>query len=275
MKKSSLSIVIPVYRGGASITALVEKTLKTLKDLRPEIVLVNDASPDNSHEKCLALQRRFPASVVYVRLSINAGEHNAVMAGLRHAGGERALIMDDDNQNTPEDVRRMMALMDEKHCDVVFGYYEKKRHSLFRNLGSAFNGFVAGLMLGKPKGLYLCSFKLMNRFVIDEVARYQGPYPYIDGLILRVSRNLGTVLVKHNERLEGRSSYTLVKLIRLWLAMFTNFSVLPLRAASLVGFFFALAGFGYGAWLVIQKLLTNAEIPGWTSLITTVVFFSG
>ncbi len=274
-RKTGLSIVIPVYRGAGSITGLVEKCLKTLESWQPEVVLVNDASPDHSHEKCRALHKRFPRQVSYLRLSINAGEHNAVMAGLRQAKGDRALIMDDDNQNSPDDVKRMMSLMDQKDLDVVFGYYAKKKHSLFRNLGSAFNGAVARIMLGKPKDLYLCSFKLINRFMIDEITRYVGPYPYIDGLVLRVSRNFGTVLVQHNERLEGRSNYTLVKLIRLWLAMFTNFSILPLRAAALSGFVFALAGFGYGTWLVVQKLFSDTEIAGWTSLITAVVFFSG
>ena len=92
---------------------------------------------------------------------------------------------------------------------MVFSCYEKKRHSWLRNLGSRFNNYVASLLLNKPRDLYLSSFKALSRFAVNELVKYTGPYPYVDGLILRFTRNYSRVLVRHDPRAEGRSGYTL------------------------------------------------------------------
>ncbi|KPK66858.1 MAG: glycosyl transferase family 2 [Gemmatimonas sp. SG8_38_2] len=269
-----LSAVIPVYNGAKTIVPLVEMLQRELGgkyDL--EVVLVNDCSADSSADKCRGLAERF-SWVKFINLSKNFGEHNAVMAGLSFCTGDCAVILDDDFQNPPSEVDKLASKLQEGY-DVVFAYYEKKQHHFLRNLGSRFNNFIATTLLNKPFDLYLCSFKVINRFLIDEVTKYQGPYPYLDGLILRTTRNYGTQLVEHSKREKGESNYTTVKLIRLWLNMFTNFSILPLRVASMVGFLFSLLGFLYAISIVIEKIL-NPELPlGWTSLISTVLIVSG
>ncbi len=158
---------------------------------------------------------------------------------------------------------------------MVFSSYEKKRHHPFRNLGSRFNNLVASILLKKPGDLYLSSFKVISRFLIDEVTRYDGPYPYVDGLILRASSNYTSQLVLHDPRGEGQSGYTLRKLLNLWLNMFTNFSVLPLRIASLAGFIFALLGLVIATAFLIEKL-RNPQLPaGWASTIIILLVVSG
>ncbi|MHC4920795.1 MAG: glycosyltransferase family 2 protein [Planctomycetota bacterium] len=269
-----LSIVIPVYNGASSIKPLVERLHEELKaHYELEIVLVNDCSPDNSAEACAALAERH-GWVRFIHLARNFGEHNAVMAGLNYCTGDCAVIMDDDFQNPPTEVVKLVEKLQEGY-DVAYSYYETKKHNLFRNLGSYFNNAVASVMIKKPWGLYLSSFKAINRFTIDEVVKYEGPYPYIDGLILRATRNYGTQLVQHDPRHEGRSNYTLRKLMRLWLNMFTNFSILPLRVASIAGFVFALIGVVLAVVFLIEKL-ANPELPvGWTSTVVIILIISG
>lgn len=269
-----LSVVVPVYNSANTLEQLA-KILR--EELSPhydlELVLVNDCSQDDSAEVCRKLARAHPW-IRFVNLSRNFGEHNAVMAGLTYCSGDCAAIIDDDFQNPPSEVRKLVEKLRKGH-DVVFSEFETKQHGTLRNLGSRFNNAVANIMLDKDRDLYLSSFKVINRFLIDEITRYSGPYPYIDGLILRTTCNIGTVLVEHNPREEGHSNYTLRKLVRLWLNMFTNFSILPLRVASLAGMAFAIAGLGLAVLFVIEKL-NNPEMPaGWTSIAVLLLVVSG
>src|SRR3954447_152617 len=193
----SLSIVIPVYNGAATIEPLVGRLIDVLGTDGLRIVLVNDGSTDGSDEACRALRDSFPEVIVYLKLAKNFGEHNAVMAGLHHAHGDYVVIMDDDFQNPPEEVPRLIDHACVHDYDVVYTYYPRKRHHWFRNLGSRFNDLCANLLLDKPRDLYLSSFKCLNRFSVREIIKYSGPYPYIDGLILRTTRSIGTIEVRH------------------------------------------------------------------------------
>ena len=269
-----LSVVIPVYRGARTIGPLVQRLEAELQphhDL--EIVLVNDGSPDDSAAVCRSLAASRP-HLRFVDLARNFGEHNAVMAGLNHCSGDAAVILDDDFQNPPSEVRK---LTDElaKGYDVVWSRYETKQHGWFRNLGSRFNDRIATMMLGKPPDLYLSSFKAMTRMVIDEVVRYQGPYPYIDGLILRVTHRFSTVECHHDPRAVGKSGYTLRKLIALWLNMFTSFSVKPLRIASVAGLAVALIGVVFAIACLLEHFWYPQIQSGWASTIVTLLIVSG
>jgi len=273
---NSLTVVIPVYKGALTITNVCETLIDTCsKSVDFEIVLVNDYSPDNSHDVCLQLYKEYPQIIKYVRLAKNVGEHNAVMAGLSVADKDYIVIMDDDCQNTTEDVIRLLDYATKENYDVVYTYYAEKKHSWFRNLGSRFNDIVATVMLRKPKNLYLSSFKLINRFVVNEIIKYKGPFPYIDGLILQITSNIGRIEAEHKERRVGKSSYTLIKLVSLWSNMFTNFSILPLRVSVLCGFIFTLIGFSLGLYSIYEKIVLGISIRGWASLIITIITFSG
>jgi glycosyltransferase involved in cell wall biosynthesis len=270
-----LSVVIPVYNGAKTIGPLVqalEKELASRFDF--EMVLVNDGSPaDNSADVCENLSRNNPR-VKFLDLSRNFGEHNAVMAGFNYCTGEAAVIVDDDFQNPPSEVIKLVDELNEGY-DVVYSYYKRKEHRFLRNLGSSFNNLVASILIRKPIDLYLSSFKAINRFVIDELVKYRGPHPYIDGLILRITRNYSRVLVQHDPSLKGRSGYTFWKLVSLWLNMFTSFSVLPLRVATILGFMFSMAGLVGAVAFFIEKLL-NPDLPvGWASLIISLFIISG
>jgi undecaprenyl-phosphate 4-deoxy-4-formamido-L-arabinose transferase len=270
-----VTIVIPVYNGARTIEPLADRLIAVLTTNALQIVLVNDGSPDNSDEVCRSLCQRHPAIITYVRLAKNFGEHNAVMAGLRHARGDYVVIMDDDFQNPPEEVTRLIDHACTHEYDVVYSFYPRKQHHWFRNLGSRFNDWVATFMLNKPRDLYLSSFKCLSRFAVGEIIKYTGPYPYLDGLALRCTRNIGTIEVRHEPRREGQSSYTFRKLVRLWLNMFVNFSVMPLRVSTLMGLLFSGFGFLMGLWVIVEKILEPEMQAGWASVIVAIVVFSG
>jgi len=271
-----LSIIIPVYNSEKTISPLVEKILDEAgKICALEIILVNDRSGDNSEAVCISLYEKFKPRLKYYSLAKNVGEHNAVMAGLNQMNGDFAIIMDDDFQNPVSELIKLYEFVLINDVDVVYTFYEKKQHSFFRNLGSSFNNRVANIMLKKPKDLYLSSFKLINRYLVEEIIKYDLPFPYIDGLILRTTSRIGKIQVIHEKRSEGHSNYTLTKLVNLWMNMFTNFSILPLRVAMAVGFLFAIFGVGLGVYSVIEKIM-NPSLPlGYTSLIVAIAVFAG
>ncbi|OGU39000.1 MAG: glycosyl transferase family 2, partial [Ignavibacteria bacterium GWA2_36_19] len=228
-QKLGLTIVIPVYNSEDSLSRLTDHLVNSLSgDYKLEIILVNDCSNDNSEKICIALYEKYNSIVKFYSLSKNVGEHNAVMAGLNYTTGDFIVIMDDDFQNPISEVIKLVEYAKEQSYDVVYTYYDRKQHHFLRNLGSKFNDKVANVMLKKPKDLYLSSFKLISKFLVKEIIKYDLPFPYIDGLILRTTNNIGKIQVHHQERNVGKSGYTLTKLVSLWLNMFTNFSILPL-----------------------------------------------
>jgi len=270
----ALTIVIPVYKGATSITELVAALEALTICGGHEIVLVNDGSPDDSLAVCRDLVARARVPITLVDLSRNYGEHNAVMAGLRHARGGHVITMDDDLQNPPEEVERLLAFAQESGHQVIYTYYDEKQHAVWRNLGSGFTNWVAGFVLDKPKGFYLSSFRCMTAFVAREITRYDGPFPYVDGLILQVTQDIDRLLVRHLPRAVGRSNYTMRRLLRLWLSMFVNFSVMPLRLSTLTGFALSLIG-TIGSMVAVTEALFFDPPAGWASLMAAVLLLSG
>jgi len=276
MRIQDISIIIPVFNSEKTLAPLVDLLVEKLSDSGLlEIVLINDCSQDNSEQVCIGLFKKYPEKIRLFSLAKNVGEHNAVMAGLNQSNGEYAVIMDDDFQNPVSEVIKLIEFAVNNNYDAVYTYYPDKKHSWFRNIGSAFNDKIANIMLKKPSNLYLSSFKIMNRFLIDEIIKYDLPFAYIDGLILRTTSNIGQIQVEHDFRKGGKSGYTLKKLISLWLNMFTSFSVFPLRIAMFLGFVFSIVGFILGL-VVLYWWYTGEKLPvGYSSQMVGISMFSG
>ena len=268
-----LSICIPVYNGADTIGKLVEKLQETFKSYEVEIVMANDGSRDNSSEVCQKLVENY-SNCRFIDLRRNNGEHNAVMCTLNYCTGDYAVIIDDDLQNPPEEILKLLEEI-QKGYDVVYSKYHQKKHHWFRNFGSKINDIFATWLLEKPKNLYLCSFKIINRAVINEIIKYKGPFPYIDGLILRCTSNISSVFVQHNARTSGKSNYTLSKLIHLWLSMFVNFSIKPMRAMMGIGGLVMLSSVVLAIYFIIDKILNPEIVSGWTSLMVILLFLGG
>ena len=250
-----LSVVIPVYNSEGTIARLVERLHVCLGDWDFEIVLVNEGSVHGSEQVCQQLADTHD-TVQFISLRRNFGEFNAVLCGLTHARGQYTAIIDDDFQNPPESILTLLKTAERGQFDVVYSRYAEKKHHWFRNVGSWLVNALTTYSLGKPRGLYLSSFKLIRREVVDEIIAYTGPYPYIDGLIFRVTRNIGSVEVPHNPRSEGQSNYTLRKLIALFLNVFIGYSLWPIRIFTVAG------AVMFGLGLVTGLILLAGELAG-------------
>jgi glycosyltransferase involved in cell wall biosynthesis len=275
MTALALSIVIPVYNGAHSIGALVDALQALAVPGGHEIVLVNDGSPDDSLEICRGLLARAAVPMTLVDLARNFGEHNAVMAGLRETHGAHVITMDDDLQNPPAEVLRLLEHAQRGGADVVYARPVEKHHAGWRNLGSRFTNRVAVFVLDKPKGLYLSSFRCISAFAVQQAIAYEGPFPYVDGLLLQVTQRVDSLAVEHLPRAHGRSNYTLRRLVRLWLNMFVNFSVMPLRLSTFTGIGLSILGLVGAIWAAASALFFEKTPPGWASLTVAVMLLSG
>ncbi len=196
------------------------------------------------------------------------------MAGLNHVSGNIVVIMDDDLQHPPEAIRDMIKAISDGF-DVCYTNYLNRKHKLWKKIGSQFNDWAATKLLGKPKGLYLSSFKALRKEVVDEVIKYDGPYAYVDGLILDITNSITVIDIEHRDRLEGEGNYSLLNSISLWMKMATSFSISPLRFASFMGFALAFLSIIMIGVILFQKMLHPEMAAGWTSLIATVLFIGG
>ena len=271
------SIIIPCYKSALSIRKVVEETGKELNKLGRtpfEFVLVDDYSPDGGDTlrelRALADENDF---VRVVELAQNAGQHNAVMAGLNVADGDVLIAMDDDGQTHWS---QLSVLFDEfdKGFDIVYGYYPEKKHSGFRNFGSWINYVSFRVLIGKPKDLKTSSFWIIRKYVRDYVVQYKSQYTHLQGLFLRTTRNISSVPVKHFDRTHGKSGYTIKKLIGLW-SNVMGFSIVPLRIARNTGLFFSVLSLLGALAIVLKKILAPTSAVGWYSMMVCICFFSG
>ncbi|MDR6807594.1 undecaprenyl-phosphate 4-deoxy-4-formamido-L-arabinose transferase [Dyadobacter sp. BE34] len=268
-----LSVIIPVYNSEKTIRPLIEKLQATLSEISFEIVMVNDGSRDRSEQVCRELSDTY-ANVRFISLRRNYGEFNAVMCGLNWAYGNYCVMIDDDFQNPPEEILKLVETAESGDYDVVYTYYAKKQHSVGRNMGSKFVNWLTSYLLNKPKDLYLSSFKLIRQEVVQEIIKYHGPYPYIDGLIFRITRNIGTVQVAHQKREEGASNYTFHKLISLFLNILFCYSSLPIRFFVPIGVGLFSLGFLLLLFLTIQWII-GPDPKGWQVVTATIIFIGG
>lgn len=273
----NLSFVIPCYKCENTIVSVINEIFQTISKRNEydcEIILVNDCSPDNTRNVINDLAKN-DKRIKTIHFSKNFGQHSALIAGYKKAIGSIVISLDDDGQTPANQVFELIDQLNDGY-DVVFASYDEKKHGITRNIGSKINDKMAKILINKPKNLYLSSYFVAKDFVIKEVIKYNNPYPYISGLILRVTSNICNVPVKHRVREVGKSGYTLGKLISLWLNGFTAFSVKPLRIATVTGFICAVIGFLYGLWTIINKLFIHVDAPlGYSSLMATLVFIGG
>ncbi len=275
MKPPHVSVVVPVYNSERTIAELVERMNLQLHDCEHNFVLVNDGSRDRSYQICRGLADSDPR-VKFISFFRNYGQLSAIFAGLREADGEVIIVMDDDLQNPPEEVHKLLAAINQGY-DFVFGApIGTTRQPLGRRVGSYLNRKMSEYLFEKPKGLYASSYFAMTRQLAREIVKYDGPYPYISGFIFRTTSNGCNVPVEHRPRQHGESGYTFGKLIGLWLRGFTNFSVVPLRLSVFVGLTSTAMGIIVLIYILVHKILAwDVVATGWTSIIGTVLLSSG
>lgn len=273
---TSVSFVIPCYRSEQTIAGVVEEITQTMGQLPGytfEIILVNDCSPDDTFQTIRQLCGQYD-NLIGINLARNFGQHSAIMAGLHYATGDVCVFLDDDGQTPANEVEKLLDAI-AAGADVAMASYDHKMHSHFRNWGSKVNECMMHIMLHKPRELFVSSYFAVKRFVADSMLQYSNSYPYLPGLLLRATKNIVNVPVHHREREVGTSGYTLKKLLGLWFNGFTAFSVVPLRVATAVGVTSAFAGFIYGIYTIIRKLVDPNILLGFSSIMAAILFIGG
>lgn len=268
-----ISVVVPVYKSHECVAELVRQVSDALKNFDWELVMVNDCSPDTSWQEILKASEK-ESRVLGINLRKNGGQDLAILAGLNSASGKWVVIMDDDLQHSPYDIPKLYNEA-QKGFDVVYADFKQKKQKLWKNLGSALNGKVSELALGKPKGIYLSPFKIINGDVVKEMCKLNNLFPYIDGLIFQITKNITQINIEHHKREYGKSNFTLIKSIQVFLRMMLGFSVLPLDLASYTGFFSALLGLVLAVYYFVKFMMGLEPLTGWTSLIVVILILGG
>lgn len=270
------SFVIPCYYSELTIDDVISE-IKEIMRTRPEydfeIIAVNDCSPDN----VLTVLKQIAQNdkrIKVIDLAKNSGKHAAVMAGYSVVSGEIIINLDDDGQCPMDKLWELVEPLNNGY-DVSVSRYPRNKQSAFKNFGSKINDIMTRHLIGKPKDLYLGNFSATKKFVIDEILKYDKPYPYLAGLTLRTTSKICNVDMEERERSAGVGHYTFVKSLKLWLNGFTAFSVKPLRISTVLGALCAIIGFAYGIWTIIRKLLNPDIQMGYSSTMAVLLFIGG
>jgi glycosyltransferase involved in cell wall biosynthesis len=269
------SVVVPVYNSESLVGETVDSIVKTLENqgLRYELILVNDGSSDGSWDVIAGKARANP-HVVALNLLRNSGQHNANLAGMREAAGDFVITMDDDMQNPPDQIRVLIdAAMAGR--DVVFGKFETKQAAGYRRLGSKMISLINRRIFGQPQNLAVSNFRIIRRDVVDRICSSRSPYPYITGQALMFSSKRAHVPVRHEPRRVGKSSYSILRIIRLLFTILFSYSLFPMRLAAAIGFAIAFGSFVLGGVYLGIGLFSDSVVPGWTSLVVLLSLFNG
>ena len=272
-----LSFVIPCYGSEKTIEYVIneiDETMSQKPEYDYEIICVNDCSPDNVLyvlKNIVTTNKR----VAVADLTRNMGKHAAVMAGYSLVDGDIIINLDDDGQCPMPYLWDLIEPLDNGY-DISMAKYPNKKQSSYKYFGRKMNILMNRMFLNRPKDLAIENFNALKRFIVDEVLRYQNPYPYLEGLFIRATGRIANVEMEYRDRVEGSSNYTFKKSLSLWLNGFTAFSVIPLRLASLLGVLIALGGFISGIVVIIRRLFIVPDYQiGYPSTIVTILFVSG
>lgn len=274
-----LSFVIPCYRSEFTIEKVVEEIIQTVSQKEEydyEIICINDCSPDNVIGKLEQLAEQ-NSKVKVIDFARNMGKHAAVLAGYSIAKGDYIVNLDDDYQSPVHELWQLVDCLERDECDAAIAKYYQKKQSKFKNFGSNVNMLMTDILLeGKPKGVRFENFSVIKDFVCKEMINYKSPYPYLEGLLYRVTNRVKTVDMEERNRDDGLATgFTFRKSLSLWINGLTAFSVKPLRVSSVCGILFAIAGFFYGVFTIIRKLIDPSIMLGYSSMLAVVLFSSG
>src|SRR5262249_14492581 len=271
----NVSVVVPVYGSATTLRPLTDRLVAVLQALALtyELVFVDDGSRDQSWQVLQELHAAGSCYTTVIRLMRNYGQHNALMCGFRHCRGSYIVTMDDDLQNPPEELPKLLKEIQTRELDLVYGRCDAKKHSPWRNLGSAIvNTFYRVVF---KSSVTVTSFRVMRRELMESILPYCLHFTYVDGLFAWNTQRIGQVMVEHHPRPIGRSGYSLGKLVTSALNLFTNFSLLPLQAVSALGFLAAAGGFLLGTYYLVLYLFSRIAIAGYASIIVAVLMLGG
>lgn len=273
--KKKISVVIPCFNSEKMLVELVRRISSALNDSLLEIILINDASQDNTWSVILELTN-LTNKVKGINLMKNFGQHSALLCGLNYTSGEVIITMDDDLQNPPEEIHKMINLLEsDDNLDAVIGIPKKARQSFIKRLGSNYLNHINSKIFNKPKNLKMSSFRALRRNLVDEIKTNQTTNPALGSMIWNYTRNVRNIEVQHDNRRYGNSGYSMQKSVRLFLNNVLNNSTLPLKIVSNIGILASVIGFGLAIFYLLKYFVGNISVPGWTTIIVLLLFFFG
>lgn len=270
-----LSIVVPVYNSVSTLGMLLERLTKTIEAITQsyEMILIDDGSRDDSWAVIQSLRANYGDHLVAVQLMRNYGQHNALMCGLGVARGAYVVTMDDDLQNPPEEIPKLLAHIKRHGLDLVYGCPSNRNHAAWRNLGSSIVWHFYRTVFRNP--VTPTPFRIMRHQLAHSVMFYDLNFTYLDGLLAWCTSRIAGVEVEHHARAQGNSGYSLGKLLGLALNLYTNFSLIPLQMVSGLGFVTAMSGFLVGLYYLFQFFASNIAVPGFASTIIAILILGG
>lgn len=272
-----ITVAIPCYRSAATLPQVTERIRNTIRSREGcdyQIILVDDSPQDTDTFPVIRELCEADPKITGVRLTRNYGQQAAKMAALPYAKGDVLVYMDDDGQHPPEELFKLVDKLDEGY-DMVFARFSRKHHSLFKRVTSAIRTQIAVWLGNQPKGLKTTAYQALSRVCIDALRQYESPFPIMAPYIFLITTNIVNVEIDHRDRLAGKSGYTLRKLVSLWLSLFTNFSIAPLRISAVLGMLTALGGFVYMIVITIQRILNPNILPGYSSIMIALLLIGG
>ena len=276
MKLKLISFIIPCYNSEKTVGSVIDGIREKVGERNEydyEIIAINDGSPDgviNVLEDIAASDTK----VKVIDLAKNSGKHTAVLVGYKFAEGEFVVSLDDDGQCPIENLWDLIAPLEEGH-DMAMAKYECKKEASYKKFGSVVNHKVSQILLDKPGELRFTNFIARQKYICKAMSEYNNIFPYLEGLSLRITRDIVLVPMQEKPRLHGKSNYTFRKSFALWMNGFTAFSVKPLRIASIIGSMVAVLGFIYGVITIIRKLIHPHIFIGYSSILVSILFCSG
>jgi len=269
------SVVIPVFNSEGVVGNTVDRTVAFFRNesLDFEIILVNDGSRDKSWLVIEQKTKEYP-ELLAVDLLHNYGQHVANLCGFSQATGDYVITMDDDLQNPPEEIRKLIDKANEGY-DLVIGRFKEKKHSFIRRVGSRLIGGINRKIFNSPSDLVLSNFRIIRKDVIHRVCAYKVSYPYIPGLVIMFSSHRTNVMVEHNRREVGQSNYSIWRIAKLVSEILFNYSSYPLMLVAGIGLLTALASFILSAFYLLDAIFTGTSVPGWATVVVLLSFFNG
>ncbi len=271
----NVSVVIPIYNEAANIEALHQRLTRVLEEMGRsyEIWYVDDGSADGSLEMLSGLSAGNPR-VGVIELTRNFGQHAAVLAGFAAARGEIIVTLDGDLQNPPEEIPNLVAKIEEGY-EVVGGWREARQDPLFRKLASRVVNELTSVTVGVKMRDYGCMLRAYRRDVVRQIVDCDERSSFIPALANSLAKRTAEIHVEHADRFGGTSKYGMLKLLRLLFDLMTGFSLLPIQLVSLMGVVVAVAGMGFGGFLMIRRFIVGPESEGVFTLFAILFGFIG
>ncbi|HPT65925.1 MAG TPA: glycosyltransferase [Candidatus Woesebacteria bacterium] len=269
--KNSISFVIPIYKSEKTIGKVVDD-INDLKNVDWEIILVNDNSPDGVDKIIRNLIRKYPKKITYLKFRKNNGQHLAIIEGLKYTTKKYIATIDDDGQNPPVEILKLMKSINDNDYDVVYGVLKEKKHSFFRNIVSSINRFISVITINNKNKIPISNVRLIKSVITKSMAKTHSNYNYIEGLIFSLTDHIGYVYIDHKERASGKSSYSFVKLFKLWSNHIIGYSNVFIKTISFLSLFVAIFAFIIGLIYLLLTINNSGRPSGWLSTYLTMTF---